>query len=260
MELRGTLKTFSQERISRGDYLMETELLEIGAKIELKSKYIGLAEAEKEHKVYVSQILDIKDSETIVAAMPIQEGHVIPLEVGTILDAYFYTQKGIFQAQINVLSRGKERNIHIMEISLETPLTKFQRRQFYRLDCSIPLEIAILQDEEIKKYFDSGIEPEQLDEYYVDAVIKDISGGGLRVISEQDYSFQNEMNVFLRFPLPFSTGMEWFFVMGKIINIEKKKTYFDVRIVFEHISNESREKIVKYIFEEQRRLRQKERG
>jgi c-di-GMP-binding flagellar brake protein YcgR len=239
---------------------METEQLEIGAKVELKSKYIGLAEAEKEHKVYVSQILDMKDSDTIVAAMPIQEGHVIPLEVGTVLDAYFYTQKGIFQSQIEVLSRGKERNIHTMDCSLIAPLTKFQRRQFYRLDCSIPLEIAVLREEEVQKYIDLEIEPEQLDEYYVDAVIKDISGGGLRVISEQDFAFEEEMEVFLRFPLTFSTGMEWLFVMGKIINIKKEEKYFDMRIVFEHISNELREKIVKYIFEEQRRLRQKERG
>jgi c-di-GMP-binding flagellar brake protein YcgR len=239
---------------------METELLEIGAKIELKSTYIELAEAEKNHKVYVSQILDRKDSDTFAGAMPIQEGHVIPLEVESVYDAYFYTQKGIFQSQIKILSRGKERNIHTMDFCLLAPLVKFQRRQFYRLDCSIPLEIAVLRDDEVKQYCDLGIEPEQLNEYYIDAVIKDISGGGLRVITEQDFSFERDMNVFLRFPLPFSTGMEWFFVMGKIISIEKEKTYFDMRVVFEHIPNESREKIVKYIFEEQRRLRQKERG
>lgn len=65
-------------------------ILSVGNKIELskikKNK-------DDDAVTYVSQILDMKD-EKIVAAMPISEGHIVPIEPGSRMHAYFYTIKG----------------------------------------------------------------------------------------------------------------------------------------------------------------------
>ena len=70
-----------------------------------------------EERVYVSQILDMH-KEKITAAMPIYEGHIIPLEVGSVLETYFYTGKGIFKTECIIQTRGREENVHIMVLSL----------------------------------------------------------------------------------------------------------------------------------------------
>ena len=88
-------------------------ILSVGNKIELskikKNK-------DDDAVTYVSQILDMKD-EKIVAAMPISEGHIVPIEPGSRMHAYFYTVKGIFSCEILVTERGKEGNIYIMAVS-----------------------------------------------------------------------------------------------------------------------------------------------
>ena len=47
----------------------------------------------------------LKD-EKIVAAMPISEGHIVPIEPGSRMHAYFYTVKGIFSCENLDTERG----------------------------------------------------------------------------------------------------------------------------------------------------------
>ena len=60
---------------------------------------------------YVSQILDMKD-EKIVAAMPISEGHIVPIEPGSRMHAYFYTVK-VFSAVRFLLQKEVKKAIYI---------------------------------------------------------------------------------------------------------------------------------------------------
>ena len=155
-------------------------ILSVGNKIELskikKNK-------DDDAVTYVSQILDMKD-EKIVAAMPISEGHIVPIEPGSRMHAYFYTVKGIFSCEILVTERGKEGNIYIMEVECTTELKKFQRRQFYRLPCTIEGYFRKLTDTELLRFQHDNIVPEDTQD--VDkGIIVDISGGGLRIMTEK---------------------------------------------------------------------------
>ena len=61
--------------------------LVIGSRMELVSK--KSLRNNEERIVYASQILDFND-DSIVCAMPIYEGRIVPLEAGKRFDAYFY--------------------------------------------------------------------------------------------------------------------------------------------------------------------------
>ena len=194
-------------------------ILSVGNKIELskikKNK-------DDDAVTYVSQILDMKD-EKIVAAMPISEGHIVPIEPGSRMHAYFYTVKGIFSCEILVTERGKEGNIYIMEVECTTELKKFQRRQFYRLPCTIE--------------------------------------GYFRIMTEKPLEKNNY--IYIRFPVEMNIGNRDIEVVGRVIlSLESpnRKDCYDNRIQFKGISHELRETVVKYIFEQQRIIQRKERG
>lgn len=62
--------------------------------------------------------------------MPISEGHIVPIEPGSRMHAYFYTVKGIFSCEILVTERGKEGNIYIMEVECTTELKSSREDSF----------------------------------------------------------------------------------------------------------------------------------
>lgn len=176
------------------------------------------------------------------------------------MHAYFYTVKGIFSCEILVTERGKEGNIYIMEVECTTELKKFQRRQFYRLPCTIEGYFRKLTDTELLRFQHDNIVPEDTQD--VDkGIIVDISGGGLRIMTEKPLEKNNY--IYIRFPVEMNIGNRDIEVVGRVIlSLESpnRKDCYDNRIQFKGISHELRETVVKYIFEQQRIIQRKERG
>ena len=134
------------------------EQLVVGGKVELFKKSRRIKENEETKEMLVSQIMDIND-ETIICTMPSRQGKMIVLEVGTLIEAFFYTGNYIYKSDCTVKSRGKEGNIFTVELRPETALVKFQRREFYRLKWMsvlmnsklMSLYLLILQEDHISQ-------------------------------------------------------------------------------------------------------------
>lgn len=234
--------------------------MKIGNKIELNKRPEHTNAAEDEQTTYVSQILDFKEGE-LIAAMPIYEGHIIPLEVGGILETYFYTERGIFRSDCCVTGRGKEENIYVMSLERTTELKKFQRRQFYRLPCSIEALVRPLHAVDVMQYSKTKVFPVMEEAVDEKGMIVDISGGGVRIMSGE--KFEKNDFVMLRFPIEMNIGTRWIQTMGRVVasyQSQNRSDLYDNRVQFKEIRRELRESIVKYIFEQQRKIRQKERG
>lgn len=87
-------------------------------------------------------------------------------------------------------------------------------------------------------------------------VIVDISGGGLRFVSRQP--FQEGNILYLRFRLPFNDKEKEFKLAARVIlsrEIEKRQNEYENRVKFLYIDNITREEIIKYIFNEERKNR-----
>ena len=68
---------------------MEGRVINIGNKIELTVVHNRRSlKGDVDKTTYVSQILDFED-DTIIAALPIYEGHLVTLEVESHLECYF---------------------------------------------------------------------------------------------------------------------------------------------------------------------------
>lgn len=242
---------------------MVENLISVGDKIELKQiiNRIQSEDTEYEVRVYKSQILDIYEDDFIQAAMPIYEGHLVPLEIGSKYDTFFQTSKGLFRTICEVTGRSKEEKIYIVQLKIKSELIKFQRREYFRLNINLSVRIAVFSETELKSYQLNKQFPEKFENEITEGSIIDISGGGVKVVSKETFN-KNAMLV-LEFEMIEEATVQTIKVLGKVVAIENVMNRADLheyRIQFKWISNTTREIIVKVIFEEQKRLRQKERG
>ena len=89
----------------------------------------------------------------------------------------------------------------------------------------------------------------------------DISGGGARFISRTQYPVGSE--VMFRFSLFVSGKMNEYSLHGRVLFSQPMKNNpgaFEHRMQFIHIPRDDRESIIRYIFEEERKIRRREKG
>ncbi|WP_027437871.1 flagellar brake protein [Lachnospira multipara] len=232
----------------------------IGTKMEIARPFDRFTGELTTNKSYISQVLDIRSDE-LVCAMPIFEGRIVPLEVESDYVAYFYTSQGIYKADVIAVSRSKEGNIYTVNFKLQSDLIKFQRREFYRLECTIEVRLISLTDEETKFFLKESKLPNNLQETFLKAIIVDISGGGVRVFTPRQLNITEFVS--LEFELKVLGKIKRFRLAGKVVMSSESPNIsdiYDTRIEFKRIAENDRADIVKYIFEQQRRLRKMERG
>lgn len=194
---------------------------------------------------YTSQVLDFDEIRTVKIAMPIFEGKIVPLEIGDDYELIFYTKAGLYQCIAKVQKRYTEELMHVMDLVLQTELVKYQRRQYYRLDCMMTFRYKVPEDGE--------------DNCWKDGVITDLSGGGIRFQCKEEIGEGCHLEV--KIPLSFPEEIVPIQFQTKVIECKKmdmNPTMFEIRGEFIEVSDLEREKVIQYIFEEQRRRMRKE--
>lgn len=176
---------------------MIKDYISVGVKLELK--FIKTREnALKNEKIYMSQLLDFSENNKASIAMPIEKGRLIPLPVGDKYIICFYTNKGLFQCTSIITDRFRNNNIYMLEIQFLSDLEKYQRRQFYRLECIMDITYHVISEAElilsnrikenkVQNEIDKNNYPEICEDNSVDwnqGTITDISGGGARFNSK----------------------------------------------------------------------------
>lgn len=220
---------------------MITKYMELGDKIELISK----SSKKEDKQVYVSKIQNFDEDGNITILAPIHQAKIVPLGINTNYYVFVYTSKGLYSCETVVSSRSKSENMYFITLKVLTKMKKFQRRQYYRLDCILPFSYNISEEEE----------------EWTKATILDISGGGIRFSAEEKLERNTPIECHLKLDL--DDEIKEIYVSGEIVGskiLENEKDLFENRVEFEDISNEYREIIIKYIFEEERKRRKKEKG
>lgn len=212
-------------------------------------------------KVYVSKIYDILNNNSLQIAMPIYEGKIVPLSVGDKYSVCFYTDKGLLQCNAVVLSRYKDGNLFFLEIGLIGELNKVQRREFYRYNCVIDAKIRIVSDEEYETgvHEDMSIPESELE--WFDSKIVDISGGGVRLLCKHGIE-KNEV-VKIKFLVTILDEIVSINLFARILSnrfVQGRTDVYEQRLEFMKITQDDRDKIIKFIFESERVHRAKETG
>lgn len=208
-------------------------------------------------KVYSCQVCELIDDTRIKVTMPIEGGHVVAVSLNTKLDACFYTTKGLYHGRVIVVDRMKEDKLHVMVVELQYELEKFQRRQYYRLSCTMDLQFRKMEEEEITAFIKNKDIPHERDLLLLkDGVALDFSGGGIRFVSKEHYEKGDLL--FVKLKISYEETYKCYVLVGRVVTSSEGKNgreKFETRIEFVDVSSKIREEIIKYIFFEERKQR-----
>lgn len=254
--------------------MADTNNLTIGDKVSL-SKVNENVLPEEVNEMYASKLIEIKSDKSMVITLPIYKNRIINLEQDGIYMITFFTKIDTLRAKCKIVQKYMDKSIRVAEIYLLTELKHFQRRNYYRLACIIESMYRVItpMEEMIQERISS--DPNQFDEisnmcreslnqlqnYNLAATITDLSGGGIRFHSENKHTVEER----LKFNFILSEGNRELFMEVNVrivaaTRIHVKPMNYEYRAKFVDISNETREKIVRYVFNVQRSRRRRDKG
>lgn len=216
---------------------MVNNFIAIGDKLEISIK-------NEPDRCYLSQVQEIKDDINLRIYAPIYEEKIVPLNIDDKYDVLFINLSGCYQCQFILKNRIKKNNDYLMDIIIINKLEKIQRRKFFRFKCLLSMKYT-----KLPKEIDYNNEKKTLD-IIDDGIIEDISGGGIRFVSSNSMEKGDIIQSII------SLGNDVIHADSEIIyKISTNNNYykFEYRARFICFLEVDREKILKYIYGEQRK-------
>lgn len=245
---------------------MIKKIITEGSKVELQ-RIASLAHSyqkhgEEEAKTYYSLVSEVMDEDRVKITMPLEKGRVVPLPVNGRYNACFYTSNGLYQGRVIVVDRYKEDNIFMLVVELISDLVKFQRRQYYRLGCTMDIVYKKIEEDEEREFardiVESSTETSE-EENYIEGIALDISGGGMRFVSEQ--KLEEGDDIFVIIEIQYIDAKKKYGLNAKVISSQllvNREGKYEHRVEYKNMNGKVREALIKYIFDEERRQRKKE--
>jgi len=185
-------------------------------------------------KTYVSVVEEVTETGDITIHMPIEYGRLVELYKNTVYHAIFFTEKGILRFTAEVSDYDKTDNFNLIRLKILSEGERMQRRSFFRFNCVIPFRFALDGEDSFRE-----------------GVMKDICGGGIRFVTNIDIP----MNKTVKCEMVLNG--EALCLQGAVLHRQHfpKSVYaYQYRIEFTGVMMNDREKIVQYVYEEQRRI------
>ena len=239
---------------------MLTDYISPGIKVELKATgKVWMDEDQRTRHIYMSKVMDVTSDDRIEVLMPFEKGKLVLLPVDGEYSLCFYSQKGLFQCYSRIVDRYRSDNMYILVLDLSSELQRLQRREYYRFSCALELKSRLCTKEEFeafrsnRKYLVDKNKPLQR------SVVVDISGGGLRFVANFHYEEGN--TIFCSYHLPGDVNDKQYEMICNVLmvqELESRPGLFEHRIQYVYIDETSREDIIHFIFEEERKIRKKQ--
>jgi c-di-GMP-binding flagellar brake protein YcgR len=186
--------------------------------------------------VYVSHVEFINGT-TITLGVPIFYGQMVKLPKESVFVFLFFAEKGLITFDGKILGYVARDGFNYMVIELMSAGDKVQRRSFFRFACVLPFNFNITSAAGGAKAY-SG-------------VLKDIGAGGMRFVSNESVEVNTNVKVLLdldKSVVPING------IMVQKHAFPKANYKFQYRVKFTGVTKDTQEKIVQFIFDEQRRL------
>ncbi|MDK2798562.1 MAG: hypothetical protein PWP27_114 [Clostridiales bacterium] len=222
---------------------MNIKDIKLGNKFEL---IVYNTSGEETKPSYVSQLEEVIDSKTILISAPIFEREIIPIPIATKIKIIFLHDKGLFSFKGLVKGREKRDNLILLRVTVISDFIKIQRREYFRLNWIMPVKI--------KKVQASVSSNESQKEDFYEVITKDISGGGVGLISNHFFSVNDIVELHL------DLENKKICTRGKIVRsavYDQDSSKYDIGIVYKGINMKDRDAIIKFIFDKQIKMIQK---
>ena len=239
---------------------MLSKFITSGNRIELQSVNRESNEEDKSTKVYYSKVHEVLSEDSMEIEMPMEQTKLVLLPVDSEYDMVIYGDNGLYQCLVRIVDRYKSNNVYILVVELASNLRKFQRREFYRFSCALEMCARNLIEEEKAAIENKSPYVLQAGIPLKRSVIVDISGGGLRFMSSQKYDIDSLL--YCSYNLIVKGMSKQYQIIGKVLSareLDNKPGVYEHRVQYYNLDVDTREEIIKFIFEEERRSRKKDR-
>ncbi|MGE5509298.1 MAG: flagellar brake protein [Chitinophagales bacterium] len=208
--------------------------LKIGQRLQVRLAYT-------DDQWYSSRVEDLGD-EVIVIGAPLKGGAVIPIHPGELVEGFYSQPDGFFVFQAEVLERRLE-PVPVLLLRCPDGIRKVQRRRHFRLPVVLPVYYEVKGAETTLK-----------------GSTLDLSGGGLCIATGQPLKPGQELQV----KLELSDGTT-ITAAGRVISCAEvenapKQRRYSSGIQFVDLPAPVEERIVSFVFREQRERRWREAG
>lgn len=222
--------------------------VEMGTKLELE---LFDNNGERSKTILISEFEWLDGINAAAIAAPIFEGNIVPLPLESVMNIYFLKRKGgmIDLYRFNAVVKGRDitENIHILMIEKQGEIEKVQRRNYFRMECYIEVRYRV---------FDNNNTENNKDKPFKKTMANNLSGGGICLMLDEKI----EVGSLLECEM-FSEQYKKFQFFGKVVRydqIEREGKYkYEAGVAYLEINEYDRETVVKYIFDEQRKLLRK---
>ena len=246
------------------------EIIQPGDKVDI-SFVQNVERAKKDQsmpKIYKSQVLDLKENGNLEISMPVERGKLVLLPLGIRMEFIFFSKGTLYRAVGQVRERYKRENVYMLEIELKSQISKYQRREFFRFPCIMDMNYYTIEEQEAALKTGEALfielqeaEGKSRDREYAGRIV-DLSGGGLRFRTDQ--KLRENQYVLFEIHLQNENLDKQYYIIGTIISCIKTEktpeTPYEARAKFLITDSSVREEIIRFIFEEERKARQRGRA
>jgi c-di-GMP-binding flagellar brake protein YcgR len=189
--------------------------------------------------ILLSKVEVVLDDDNVVIHAPVWKSKIVKLPKERGYSMVFVTETAMYRYDGRVLSYQLVDGFSVMTMHLTGDGEKVQRRNFFRFSCLIPVSFAIINEQ-----------GEQLEQGLQNGVIIDISGGGIRFVSQYNMPLKSLVRATMQL------GGEYIMIFGQVL--QRKHTPntlnpYQYSLKFAAISNAEQERIIQYIYAEQRK-------
>lgn len=233
-------------------YVFSGDKVDLQAVVKVQSED---GEQQQQKKVYSTKVYDVLTDDRLEVIMPMERTKLILLPIDGEYELCFYTSLGLYQCFARIIDRYKSNNVYVLVFELTSNLRKHQRRDYYRFSCVLDMKTRELKQEEVK-----AVEANQV--LLVPglplrrSLIVDISGGGIRFIS--DHAYEEDSMIYCTYQLVTDGVAKDYEVVGRVLSVHEvanRPGEFEHRVKYLNLGSDVREEIIKFIFEEERRIR-----
>lgn len=210
--------------------------LNLGEKLHL---YV-LARDRKKGPIMVSQVMECPGDDIFIIAMPMMEGRLVPVHTNKEIRLAYYRENGVYEFTAKVLGRSGGR-LPTLRVKALSEAIKSQRREYYRLNTVLPVNIVIAPN---------GEEEPQV----VKCLTLDISAGGMRLASGSGIKKDSLLTCELEL------SGKALAIKAKVIRsaaVYNEEYLYEIGVQFMELDEKMRKEIIGYIFEQQIKMIQK---
>lgn len=210
---------------------MLSERVRIGNRVE-----IGYEEDRGRKKYHRTKVDNIISPTLITVQTPQSTDSIFRVEVGDKLELYSFEDGLIYLYRVKVESQFIDENIKMLNLEILSDAKETQRREFFRFDCNLEM---------IYDNLNNTLNDKEMQQ----ATIKNIGGGGVKFLSNEDMDLKDKALCQFKFrDIDFELLA---IILGKEKLEDGLKYRFRYRCKWDRMSQRNEDRLIKCIFEEQ---------